>query len=205
MEKAQQSPKRKIISDEVTQRRNALFQQYVKPYFNMIYKLCIKYTFDKQFVDDNYNESLTNIYRYIETYNSDMSIRTWIHIVTKRCVVDLDRKRAKSNIWSYDQEVDSFGNNILNDEKFNSNVMNMENYRDLYNDEILQALDELKPIHRDALLLQQAGYKLNEIAEIEFRKGTLKNRNIETVKSRLFLARQRLQKILTRDGKRKTD
>ena len=58
-------------------------------------------------------------------------------------------------------------------------------------------------IHRDAWILQQAGYSLKEIAEIENKKGTLKSRNIETVKSRLFFARQFLRKNLTRDGKRK--
>ena len=46
--------------------------------------------------------------------------------------------------------------------------------------------------------------RLKEIAEIEYRNGALESRNIETVKSRLFLARQQLQQLLTRDGKRRT-
>ena len=83
--------------------------------------------------------------------------------------------------------------------------MGIDNYRELYNDEILSVLDEMKPIHRDAFLLQEAGYSLKEIVEIEHRKGTLKSKNIETVKSRLFLARQYLKKHLTRDGKRVSD
>ena len=81
--------------------------------------------------------------------------------------------------------------------------MGLENYRELYSDDILAVLDSMKPIHKDALLLQEAGYSLKEIADIEYDKGTLKYRNIETVKSRLFLARQYLKKYLTRDGKRK--
>ena len=43
--------------------------------------------------------------------------------------------------------------------------MGMDNYREFYNDDILWALDRLKPIYREALLLQQAGYKLGEIME----------------------------------------
>lgn len=81
----------------------------------------------------------------------------------------------------------------------------MDNWREMYSDEILAVLDEMKPIYRDALLLQQAGYSLIEITDIEFEKGTLSSRNIDTVKSRLFLARQYMKERITRDGKRKTD
>ena len=82
--------------------------------------------------------------------------------------------------------------------------MNLSNYREFYNDDILDALDQLKPSYKRALLLQQAGYKLKEIAEIEYKNGALESRNIETVKSRLFLARQQLKQLLTRDGNRRT-
>lgn len=205
MEEAQSLPEFGVITEEVANRRKKLFAKHVEPFFNMIYKLCIKYTFDKQYVDDNYNEVLTNIYRYIETYDNTKSIKTWLHIVTKRCVIDLDTRRSKSNNFSDDLDIDTYCEDMLSEEIISGNVMGMDNYRELYNDDILYALDELKPIHRDAILLQQAGYKLDEIADIEFQKGTLKTRNIETVKSRLFLARQCLQKVLTRDGKRKTD
>ena len=40
--------------------------------------------------------------------------------------------------------------------------------------------------------------------EIEYQNGALESRNIDTIKSRLFLARQQLQQLLTRDGKRRT-
>lgn len=54
--------------------------------------------------------------------------------------------------------------------------MGMDNYREFYNDDILWALDRLKPIYREALLLQQAGYKLGEIMEITYNNGTLQTR-----------------------------
>ena len=51
----------------------------------------------------------------------------------------------------------------------------------------LAALKQLKPQYRSALLYQQAGYKLKEIAEIEYRNGALESRNIETVKKSIIL------------------
>jgi len=115
----------------------------------------------------------------------------------------LERKRqAEIDKDNDDNDVEVFGDDVIDDDEISGNVMGVDNYRELYNDDILSILDEMKPIHRDALLLQEAGYSLREIADIEFKKGTLKSKNVETVKSRLFLARQYLKKHLTRDGKR---
>ncbi len=173
----------------------------------MVYKLCIRYTYNSEDVEDNYTEVLTNMYKYIETYNPALSVHTWLHIVTKRCVHDLDQKRQKQqSMWNRDDDADTFSAECDADdtEHISYRAMNLDNYREMYNDDILAALDQLKPCYARALLLQQAGYKLKEIAEIEFKNGALESRNIETVKSRLFLARQQLQQLLTRDGNRRT-
>lgn len=39
--------------------------------------------------------------------------------------------------------------------------------------------------------------------EITYRNGTLQAKNVETVKSRLFLAKAQLRKLLTRDGEKR--
>jgi RNA polymerase sigma factor (sigma-70 family) len=189
---------------EVIKRRNELFQKYVMPYKNMIYKLVMQYSWNMRNVRENYNEVLVNFYRGIETYDPSRSIKTWLHICTKRCVLELERKCAESESnQPYCDNIDTLQDNIPDSENPSGNAMNIDNYRDFYNDDILQILDMMKPIHRDALLLQQAGYSLKEIADIEYKRGTLKSHNIETVKSRLYLARQFMKKYLTRDGERK--
>lgn len=83
------------------------------------------------------------------------------------------------------------------------NAMGMENYREFCNDDILNALDSLKPIYREALLLQQAGYKLEEIVEISYRNGNMKSRSLDTMKSRIFLAKQQMRKHITPDGEKR--
>lgn len=193
------------VTPEVVLRRNALFDKYIRPYFNMIYKLCIKYSDHSSDVEENYSIALTTLFRGIETYDPEREIKTWIHIVTKRQVFETNRKRAKENNFDRDQDVYDIIDDWLDEDAVNSNCMSLENYRLLYNDDILAALDSMKPMYREALLLQMAGYSLQEIAEIEFEKGNLNSRNIDTVKSRLFLARQYMREKITRDGKRKTD
>lgn len=177
------------------------------PYNRMIYKLCMRYTFNPDDTRENYWDVLTNMYKYIETYDPNRPIRTWLHIVTKRCVFELDtRRKHHQSMRNCDNDIDSYTSSATfsDVEEESCNVMDISNYEELYNDDILNALKQLKPQYRRALLLQQAGYKLKEIAEIEYKNGALESRNIETVKSRLFLARQQLQQLLTRDGQRRT-
>lgn len=50
----------KETDPEVAARRNKLFNQYVAPYYNMIYKLCIRYSYKSQNVQENYIEVLIN-------------------------------------------------------------------------------------------------------------------------------------------------
>ena len=168
----------------------------------MVYKLCINYTYNSSNVEENYTEVLVNFYRRIETYDPERPITTWLHIVTKRQVAEIERRRKRQDNKDYDQDIESFAESLPEDDCC-GNVMGIENYSELYNDDILHALKNMKSIHRDALLLQEAGYSLKEIAEIEFEKGTLKSNNIETIKSRLYLARQYMKNHITRDGKRK--
>lgn len=187
-----------LVNARSVERRTELFNRLVLPYQNMIFKLCIQYSVDSSYVEDNYNEVLANFFRYIETYDPGRDIRTWLHIVTKRYVFDADRKRGylKRND---DLPIEAFRDTAEDVQE----CMGIDNYEGVYGDDVLWALKQLKPIYRDAILLQQAGYKLNEIVDIEFDKGSLDSKNIETLKSRLFLGRQQLQKLIDRNGKRR--
>lgn len=196
------------LNPDVAARRNALFNKYIAPHFNLVYWLCRKYSASPATVDENYSLALTNLFRGIETYNPDAEIKTWIHICTKRLIFEQEKRRSRTaSLRDYDHDV----NTLLSGETYDSlglecetyMAMTEENYREFYNDDILEALDSLNPIHRDALILQEAGYSLKEIAEIEHKKGRLDSKNIDTVKSRLFLARQTLMKKLNRNGTKK--
>jgi RNA polymerase sigma factor (sigma-70 family) len=195
---------KKYIDAESVARRTLLFEKYVLPHVNLVYKLCINYTANQEDIDDNYVEVLTNFYKYIETYDPSKSIQTWLHIVTKRYIMDADSKRSHMK-FSDNLNVSDIGDKVLGDDEINTNHMSEENYRQFYNDDVLQALDSLEPIYKEALLLQQAGYKLHEIMDITYKNGSLKTRNIETVKSRLFLAKKKMRQMITRDGEKRTN
>lgn len=194
------------LSDEERKRKHALFNQYVTPHLNMIYKLVIQYSMNKSYVDDNYSECLINYYNYIDTYDPSRPIRTWLHIVCKRFVHNLEMRRVKSTQATTDDvSIENSEEVAYDPSAVSENVLSVENWRTMYNDDILFAIESLKPIYKEAFILQQAGYKLHEIVEISYQNGNLKSRNIDTIKSRLFLARQQLQTLLTRNGDLRTD
>ena len=189
-------------AEVLLRKRTELFNRYVLPHTKLVYKLCIKYSYLKNEVEDNYNEVLINFFRYIETYDHSRSIQTWLHIVTKRFVHDLNI-RGNAIKRSDDIDVSEIAGSVFGEVTGSENCMGMDNYRQFYSDAVLAALDSLKPVYREALLLQQAGYKLSEIVEISYRNGNLKMKNVETVKSRLFLAKQQMRQRITRNGEKR--
>lgn len=193
------------LTDEEVRERHALFNKYVTPNLNLIYKCVIQYSMDKRYIDDNYVEALVNYYNYIDTYDPCRPLATWLHIVCKRFVHNLEMRRSKETKSTDDVEIDNSPELSYNPQDISENVLGVDNWRELYDDDILWALETLKPIYREAFILQQAGYKLNEIVEISHQNGNLRSRNIDTIKSRLFLAKLQLQALLTRDGKRRVN
>lgn len=187
---------------EVIARRTELFNKYVLPFCNMIFKLCKQYSNHPDNVQENYSEVMLNFYRRIETYNPDRPIRAWLHTCIKHQVWACEKKRQSQNKKDCDMDIEDYQDEILDDDHVSSNILGVDNWREHYSPEILEVIDELKPRHRNALILQEAGYTLREIAEIEFKNGSLRAQNMETIKSRLRFARQYLKRNLTRDGKR---
>lgn len=184
--------------------RTELFERYIVPNRNLIYSLCIRYTFVQEDVADNYSDVLVNFFRYIATYDPARSIQTWIHIVTKRFVMEQNRRRSRLP-QAERVDVAALASRLTDGSEPQANAMDEHNYRALYGDDILRALDTLKPIYREALILQQAGYRLDEIVEISFRNGNLRSRSLDTMKSRIFLAKQQMRKLITRHGDRRDD
>ena len=191
------------MPDDSVERRTELFEQLIRPNINLVFSLSIRFSRNPQDIRENYTESLTNLFRYIHTYNPEKSLANWIFICTKRLIYDLDRKRAQ---WKTTDDVDPeriVSHHSEDSSEVSYNFLGIHNYMEYYSDDVLRALAKLKPIYREALLLQQAGYKLEEIMEIAHRNGSLKNPNIETVKSRLFLAKLKMRQMIDRDGNSK--
>lgn len=193
------------LGEESVKRRTELLEKYVLPHKNLIYRICIQYTFRQEDIADNYVEALVNFFKYMDSYDPSRPVKTWIFAVTKRLVADLNNRNRNRLQENENVDIRTLSSSLLDAEETSENLMGVDNYQEFYNDDILRALNSLKPIYREALLLQQSGYSLNEIMEITYRKGTLRTKNIETIKSRLFLAKTHMRRLLTRNGEARVD
>jgi len=194
------------ISDEDAAVMRDLFERYVTPNMGLVFKVCSNYTDDPKDVEDNFQEVLINLYKYIRTYNPERPIQAWLHIVTKHCVYQLNLKEKRLGMLQgrLDDLGEGFGT-LIDESSLGENVFSVDNYKEFYTDNVLKAIDKLEQPYKSAILLQQAGFKLKEIADIEYKSGNIKKNNVDTIKSRLFLARQKLKEEIDRYGNKKTD
>lgn len=181
-------------------RKRELFDKYVKPNLNMVYKLCIKYSYSPAHIQDNYSDVLENFYKYMLSYDESRPHLTWMHVVIKRCIFASENKRLMEGV-SVDLDE---ANGVVYEGIDEANCLTMNNYREHFDDDILEALDSLEEIHRVTFLLQLLGYTLDEIAEETHKMGLLRSKSIETVKSRILAARKKLSVLLNRDGTKRT-
>lgn len=197
-------PGKPRVSAEKAKKRNELFNRYIPKYYNLVYKLCIKYTWDSKYIEDNYTDALVNLYQGIETYRPEMSLINWIHVCTKRFINRINKRRLHS-VGSCIRESANVEHCPKEDtcDILEPPDMDVDNWRDSVGDGLLEAIDGLKPIYRDAFLMQQAGYSLREIMQIEYAKGTMHTRSISTVKNRVFYARKYIMGKIDRYGEKK--
>lgn len=175
-----------------------LFNKYILPKKRLIAYVCRKYASTEEERPEFYNDVLLNLYKGIETYDSQRPINPWLYTVIKNCFIEVLKRRQKfkydSNVDIEDLEADPVNGS-------GTNHMEYHNYRKHFSDDILLALDTINPIYREAIIMQQCGYVLKEIATHLFLKNLIQSENEQLVKQYLSYGRKKLKELLSRDGK----
>lgn len=187
--------------------QDELFKQYVAPYSRLIYWMCIKYSACRYYIEDNYQEVLYELHRCIHTYSPERGdIKTWLCTVAKHTVLDMNRKhrRHSHSNTSYETDLSQIaGDYCAYGVESSLKGDYLTDYRMLFSDDILEALEQLSPILRETLLLHLSGYKLREIADISYRSGSMKNKKTYTAGTRLFEAKQHMRRLIDEHGNRR--
>jgi len=116
-----------------------------------------------------------------KSYSSTGSFKGWLFTIARTTLIDEYRKINRWQSLSDQQEIVTLDNDI--ESLFETDKLAAFNL----------ALAQLPFLQREALVLQQEGFRLREIANIT---GT----EIETVKTRLRYAKQQLQQLITKGG-----
>lgn len=179
--------------------KQALFKQLIEPHLTIIKSLVVKYTDKYQDVEDNNIYVLSQLYSYIHTYNHEQSLKTWIHIVTKRACFNRNRKR--SQYTSFQADIEMCSNEALH-QHGTANIVetNFGTLADNLSDKVYQAMMKVDPYKLSPFLLYAQGIGMREIARIEWKAGHMENKSEDLVKSRIYWAQKELRYYLKEYG-----
>lgn len=203
----------------VIARRHELWNKYIVPNFKFVDYLCAKYITNK--TADSFNEirylCLTYLFKGIETYKPerykgnqpDKALQNWIHIVCKRFIHNYEEGLWKEANMSKDNvEVatveDTDG--MFLDSEFSASTITIDNYEDEFGDAMLEAYRRLKPLQREAFILQHQGLSIAEIREIQIKRGNLSpTSGCDAVKKSMQRGRVIIKNCLDQYGQRESN
>lgn len=166
----------------------------------MIKALTIKYTNNNSNVQEDFWYVVCEFYKYIYSYNPNDSLHTWLHIVTKRVVQNLNKKRYK-NSCHYTSTPRVPLMTAMTEGVYEDNYFEHDNIMMGFSDEVVKVMKLIPPRKLSAFLLQLEGRTIKEITDIEFARRHIHKYSQEIIKSRIFYCRSFLRKRLTPDGK----
>lgn len=131
---------------------------------------------DSQLASDISQTTWLKVMEKREYYKTQGSFKSWLFTLGRNQLIDHFRQ---SNRWQYDEIVDDEHPSVEMDKQVAT-----EQQLDLFN----QILEQLPFLQKEAFMLQQEGFSLDEIAQIT-------GDNTETVKSRIRYAKNRFKSL----------
>ncbi len=193
---------RPILNGKDPRVNNKLFEEIVLPKYDYVLSIVRKYTDRSENVDENFAIVLTELYKYIQSYDPSKKLDTWLHICAKRTCQEQNFKRYKQESKFSDN--DPFSSQVAREHIMQPGVFSTRDMSDCLPDEMVCAMRMIQPHKLSAFILQVQGFTIKEIAEIEYMRGHLDKKNEGKVKSRIFQARKELKELLNRDGTSKS-
>lgn len=157
------------------EKKKALFKEISSLHFDKIFRICKAYLYEKEWVDDLFQEVLIHIWNSLDRFKGDASLTTWIYRITLNTTVSFNRKSKKDKAL--------FSNRDLPEMEMAIQPNGPENNAQV--DALTEAIHKLKADDRMliSLVLEELSYK--EIAAILGISVNLVGVKINRVKKRL--------------------
>lgn len=162
------------------------FQELLTENKEMIYRLCYAYLYNKDDVEDLFQEIMINIWNNLDKFRNEAKISTWIYRIAVNSAL-MHNKKSQKHRSIYSNIDSEIGKTILDD----SEEMKEKEHRI---EELRKAISQLKKQDRLIISLVLEGVKYEEIAEIMGMTMSNVGVRINRIKSNLFK--------MMRDGKR---
>jgi len=169
------------------------FEQLVLAHQNKVYTICVHMVTDREEAADLAQEAFLKAWRNLSSFQGESSFATWMHRLTTNVCLDYLRKQSRrqniSTAVSLDDEDSGWTEPADHSQDPQVHLEREERKRAL-----TRALQELPEHHRRPLIMREvSGMSYQEIADAL-------DTDLGTIKSRIARARERLRKILLRDG-----
>lgn len=172
------------------------FNEEILPHLDAMYNFALRLTADPNDAEDLVQDTIVKAYRFFDSYEKGTNAKAWLFRILKNSYINTYRKKSKKpNQVDYD-EVATFYETIR-DERTDTSDLEDRMFRELIDDHISKALDQLPEDFRTVVLLCDVeGFTYEEIAN-------MLDVPIGTIRSRLHRGRNLLRSELLEYAERK--
>lgn len=163
-----------------------LFTDLYHTYYKRLFYAAFHITKDRQLAEDAVQETFIKAMNKVDSVVDEKKVGAWLSVVAARTAIDLIRKEKRGNVMTAEQhQLEEYG---LKSEQSVENDVEAS----LFNEHIFAAINQLSANYQYIIKLKlQKGLKEQEIA-------ALLHLNQNTVKTRLYRARQQLKLLVSR-------
>ncbi len=158
-------------------RKQEDFNEEIIPHLDALYNFALRLTTDPNDAEDLVQDTIVKAYRFFSSYEKGTNAKAWLFRILKNSYINNYRKKSKKPQQVDYDEVSTFYETVRA-ERTDTSDLEDKMYRDLMDDDITGALEELPEDFRTVVLLCDVeGFTYEEIANmLDVPIGTIRSR-----------------------------
>jgi RNA polymerase sigma-70 factor, ECF subfamily len=158
-------------------RKQEDFNEEIIPHLDALYNFGLRLTSDPNDAEDLVQDTIVKAYRFFSSYEKGTNAKAWLFRILKNSYINNYRKKSKKPQEVDYDEVSSFYETIRA-ERTDTSDLEDKMFRDLIDDDISRALDEIPEDFRTVVLLCDVeDFTYEEIANmLDVPIGTIRSR-----------------------------
>jgi len=164
-----------LTQEEVQKQKD--FEEEIIPHLDAMYNFALRLTSDPNDAEDLVQDTIVKAYRFFSSYEKGTNAKAWLFRILKNSYINEYRKKSKQPSQVDYDEVSTFYETIRA-ERTDTSDLEDRMFRDLIDDDISNALEELPEDFRTVVLLCDVeGFTYEEIANmLDVPIGTIRSR-----------------------------
>lgn len=164
-----------LTQEEVQKQKD--FEEEIIPHLDAMYNFALRLTSDPNDAEDLVQDTIVKAYRFFSSYEKGTNAKAWLFRILKNSYINEYRKKSKQPSQVDYDEVSTFYETIRA-ERTDTSDLEDRMFRELIDDDISDALEELPEDFRTVVLLCDVeGFTYEEIANmLDVPIGTIRSR-----------------------------